>query len=64
MVPEPDAKAMTACEAPLLPLPPPVPLLAPPQPQTKVKTKMNETCSKADEVLDRTMAHSHPGVLG
>ena len=47
------AKAMTACEGPLLLLPPPVPLLTPPQPQTKVKAKRKETCSTADEVLNR-----------
>ena len=63
ITPEFAANAMTACEAPPLPLPPPVPLLTPPQPQTKVKTKKKETCSTADEVLDRTMAHSHPGVM-
>ena len=63
ITPEFDAKAITACEGPLLPLPPPVPLLTPPQPQTKVKAKRKETCSIADEVLDRTMAHSHPGVM-
>jgi len=60
---ESAAKAMTACEAPPLPLPPPVPLLTPPQPQTKVKIKTKESCSTADEVFDRNMAHSHPGVM-
>jgi len=63
MTPELAANAMTACEVLLLPLPPPVPLLTPPQPQTKVKTKTKKTCSTSDEVLDRTMAHSHPGVM-
>jgi len=63
ITPEFAAKAITACEGPPLPLPPPVPLLTPPQPQTKVKIKMKETCNTVDEVLDRTMAHSHPGVM-
>ena len=63
ITPEPAAKAMTACEVPLLPLPPPVPLLTPPQPQTKVKIKTKEIDSTTDEVLDRTMALSLPGVM-
>jgi hypothetical protein len=64
MVLEPDARAITACDGPLLPggvtAPPPHPIR-----KTTIETKeiFRTSCRTTDEVFARSMAHSHPGVL-
>lgn len=61
---EPEARAITACDGPLLTggvtAPPPQPIR-----KTTIKTKetFRTSCRTTDEVFARTMAHSHPGVL-
>jgi hypothetical protein len=61
---EPDANAITAWEGPL----PPGVVTAPlPQPirKTDIKTKeiFRTSCRTTDEVLERVIEHSHPGVM-
>jgi hypothetical protein len=65
MVLELAAKAMTACEGPLLTggaatPPPPQPIRT-----ASIKTKQifRTSCRTTDEVLAQTMAHSHPVLL-
>jgi hypothetical protein len=61
---EPEARAITACDGPLLAGGVTAP---PPQPIRKaiIRTKeiFRTSCRTTDEVFARSMAHSHPGVM-
>jgi hypothetical protein len=61
---EPDARAITACDGPLLTggvtAPPPQPIRTM---SMKTKEIFRTSCRTADEVFAQTMAHSHPGVM-